>query len=274
MQEPVPWQLKMFQKTLKKKLRLRAFKKYLGTISPDKKCFLITCGDNNGAMNYYLRELGGKWFWADMESANILEMAELLGEEVKLVQHDNLPFPDERFDYVISIDVHEHIKDPYSFPRELWRVTKNSGRILITVPSGDKKKLINKLKDKIGMTKEKYGHTKDGYSSAELREMMQSANIKVVNVSTFSRFFTEFIELGINFLYVNFLSKKSSTAVKEGTIAPQSQDQLKSIEKTIRLYSLVYPFFWMFSQLDHLLFFREGYVVLMEGKKSGIKKSQ
>ena len=112
----------------------------------------------------------------------------------------------------------------------------------------------------------------DGYSIAEIKTMRASSGIQPLRETTFSRFFTEFIELGINFLYVNFLSKKSPTVVKEGTIAPQSHDQLKSVEKTIRLYSLVYPFFWFFSQLDHLLFFREGYVVVMEGEKSGITK--
>jgi hypothetical protein len=51
------------------------------------------------------------------------------------------------------------------------------------------------------------------------------------------------------------------------TIAPATADQLRSIEKTYRLYSLIYPFVWLVSRLDALLFFTEGYVVLVEGRK-------
>jgi hypothetical protein len=75
------------------------------------------------------------------------------------------------------------------------------------------------------------------------------------------------LELGINFLYVKVLSKKSKTKVEEGTIAPATQDQLKSVEKTYKMYSLVYPFFKIISGLDYLLFFTKGYVVIVEGEK-------
>jgi SAM-dependent methyltransferase len=189
----VPWQLRMFQKTLKKKLRLKEFKKLLATISPDSQCLLVTCGDNNGAMNFYLRELGGKWFWADLKSEAISEMAELLGDEVKHAENDKIPFADKKFDYVIAIDAHEHIEDPYMLTHELWRVAKDKGRVLITVPGGDKKKLVNIIKDKVGMTKEKYGHIKDGYSISEVKEFMLSSNLEPERATTFSRYFTELL---------------------------------------------------------------------------------
>ena len=47
-----PWQLKMFNKSLKKKMRFKVLKKHLGEIGENEKCLLVTCGDNNGAMNY------------------------------------------------------------------------------------------------------------------------------------------------------------------------------------------------------------------------------
>ncbi|MCB0317028.1 MAG: hypothetical protein KDH84_27865, partial [Calditrichaeota bacterium] len=76
-----PWQLRMFQKTLKKKLRLREFEKYLGKIPAEKRCLLVTCGDNNGAINYYLRALGGNWSFADVEDTALAEMSALLETE-------------------------------------------------------------------------------------------------------------------------------------------------------------------------------------------------
>ena len=57
MSERLPWQLKMSKKGLKKNNRLKSLKRMPGCIGDDEKCMLVTCGDNNRAMNYFLREL-------------------------------------------------------------------------------------------------------------------------------------------------------------------------------------------------------------------------
>src|SRR4030067_1411132 len=263
MDNSTPWQLRMFQKTLKKRLRLKELSRILGSVSKDKECLLITCGDNNGAMNYYLREIGGNWSFADLEKKSIDEMSLLLNQEVKYINFDNLPFNDKSFDVIVTIDCHEHLKDPETFTKEVHRIAKENGRVIITVPGGQKTKIANILKNAVGMTKEKYGHIREGFSAKELDGLMINAKINPKKKKTFSRFFTEMLELGINFLYVKVLSKKSKTKVEEGTIAPATEDQLKSVEKTYKLYSLVYPFFKVISSLDYLLFFTRGYVVIV-----------
>ena len=85
--------------------------------------------------------------------------------------------------------------------------------------------------------------------------------------NTFSKFFTEMLELGINFLYVNILSKKSKTRVENGTIAPATQAQLKSVKKSYQMYALIYPLFWLVSRLDIIFMRSIGYVVIVEGRK-------
>jgi len=267
MKDNTPWQLRMFQKTLKKKLRLKALKRHLGHISENDKCLLVTCGDNNGAMNFYLREIGGKWSWADLEARSIQEMSELLGERVLHVSENHLPFSENKFDCVVAIDVHEHLENPNPFTRELWRVAKQGGKVIVTVPNGDETKLATRIKNFIGMTKEKYGHVREGYDIPDLKKLLSANGIQPYAESSFSRFFTEILELSINFLYVNILAKKGKTKVEAGTIAPTTRDQLKSIEKTYRMYSLVYPFFWLISKMDIILFGTRGYVVIVEGKK-------
>jgi SAM-dependent methyltransferase len=267
MSDSTAWQLQMFQKTLKKKLRLKALKKHLGNISHDHKYLLVTCGDNNGAINYYLRELGGKWSWADLEAKNIEEMSELLGEEVLHVAENNLPFPDQTFDYVVSIDVHEHLENPHPFTRELWRIAKSSGKVIVTVPNGNETKIATRIKNRIGMTKEKYGHVREGYDIPELKQILTENHIEPYRESSFSRFFTEMLELGINLLYVRVLSKRSNAPVEQGTISPATKDQLTSVKKSYKLYSFVYPIFWLISKLDLIFFNSVGYVVMVEGKK-------
>ncbi len=265
-QQP-PWQIRMFRKTLKKQMRLKHLRNLLSDIGPQEQCLLVTCGDNNGAMNYFLRQLGGKWSWAELETQSIEEMRQLLGDEVKLCSFDHLDYPDQTFDRVVSIDCLEHIEDPNIFTLELHRICKVGGQVIITIPGGDQKKLVNKLKNLVGMTKEAYGHVRDGLTIAELTPIMTGAGFTPMRKVTFSRFFTEMVELTINFLYVKVLAKKSKAAVKEGTIAPATEEQLKSVEKTYRMYALVYPFFKAVSFLDTLLVGSEGYVTMMEGRR-------
>lgn len=269
MQDTLPWQIRMFRKTLKKQMRLKELTHLLTPISPDEKCLLVTCGDNNGAMNYFLRELGGNWSWAELETQSIEEMRELLGEEVKRGTYDKLPYDDQVFDRVVSIDCLEHIEDPVLFTRELHRITRDRGRIIITIPGGDQKKIVNKLKNMVGMTKESYGHIRDGLTISELEPIMNGAGIKPENRVSFSKFFTEMVELAINFLYVKVLAKKSKADVQEGTIAPATEDQLKSVEKTYKMYAFVYPFFRAVSALDGILVGMEGYVTMIEGRRNG-----
>ena len=75
-------------------MRLKALKRHVGSLMEADKCLLITCGDNNGAINYYLREIGGQWSWADHETKSIREMSQLLGEEVLHITADHLPLLD------------------------------------------------------------------------------------------------------------------------------------------------------------------------------------
>lgn len=263
-----PWQLRMFNKSLKKKMRYGVLKKHLGNIGAEEKCLLVTCGDNNGAMNYYLRELGGKWSFADLEDTCVSEMSELLGEEVKFLPDDNLGYPDGYFDRIVTIDVHEHLDDCTAFSHEVGRIAKPNAQVICTVPNGDDQKIVVKIKHAVGMSVEEYGHTRVGLTIDEMKDILRQSSVEPTKTSTFSRFFTELLELTINFAYVKVLAKRSKAPVEQGQIAPATKDQIKSVEKTYKLYSLIYPVYWLISRLDGLLAFTEGYVVVVEGRRS------
>jgi len=270
MKGETPWQLRMFHKSLKKKMRLKVLKDHLGELGIDEKCLLITCGDNNGAMNYYLRQLGGTWSFADLEDVCITEMSELLGEDVLFAKEDALEYGDATFDRVVTIDVHEHLDDHVPFSNEVSRITKPNGQVICTVPNGDESKIVVRMKHAVGMTADEYGHSKVGITIPELEEIMKASNVEPTRTSTFSRFFTETLELTINFLYVKFLSKRSDVPVEKGQIAPATQAQLKSVGKTYKIYSMLYPIYWLISRLDMLIGFTEGYVVVVEGRRSAV----
>lgn len=270
MKKKRPWQLDMFRKGLKKNLRLKSLKRCLRDIGSDEKCLLMTCGDNNGAMNYFLRELGGNWSWADLESQSISEMSMLLGEPVHHADNETLPFEDNEFDRIISIDVHEHVEDPKEITLEIHRVAKSGAQIIITVPNGDESKLAVRIKHALNMTKEAYGHKRIGLTVQEVKNLMVDCRISPLEVDTYSRFFTEILELSINFVYVKILNRDDDEAREHSEIAPATGEQLQSVSGSYRIYAIIFPVYWLLSKLDFLLPGQEGYCVLVSGRKDTV----
>lgn len=247
----LPWQLQMFRFALKKQLKLQALLKQLGNVF-DQDCLLVTCGDNNGALNWHFRSQGGNWTWGEVMDENLVPMSDFLGEKVYHLSGRQFPFEGDRFDCVVSIDVLEHLADDQPFLRELYRVLRPNGKAIVTVPNGDNQLLANRIKWRLGMTPEVYGHTRAGYTHAQLKDALSGIGLKPISESGYSRFFTEIVELMINFGYVFLLSRKSDNGGSR-QIAPTSESELKIHGSAYRLYSMAFPFFRLVSKLDNLL---------------------
>lgn len=246
----LPWQLKMFRRSIKKQQKLRALLELLGD-TRGQKCLLVTNGDNNGAINWYFREHGGEWTWADVSGVNNDQIAQLLNAPVHAYKEDEFHVPDCQFDRVVSIDVLEHLKQDQPFLKELKRVLKPNGKAVVTVPNGDDKLLANRIKWRLGMTPDVYGHTRAGYTVAELKEAIQRSGLEPQESGGYSRFVTEMIELVINFGYVRVLAKKRGGA-QPGHIAPVSSGELKTHGMAYKIYSFLFPIAWAISKLDAL----------------------
>ena len=261
----LPWQIEMFRRSIKKQQKLRALLKLLGE-TKGKKCLLVTCGDNNGALNWYFREHGGEWTWVDVSGENNDQISKLLNEPVYAFKDDEFPIPDGRFDCVVSIDVLEHLREDQPFLRELRRVLKPGGKAVVTVPNGDERLLANKIKWRFGMTPEVYGHTRAGYTVLELSDAVRKSGLAPKASGGYSRFITEMIELVINFGYVRVLAKKRGGA-QPGHIAPVSAGELKTHGLAYRLYSLIFPIARAISLLDSLFPARTNNAVIVSARK-------
>ncbi len=263
----LPWQLEMFRRSLKKQQKLEALLESLGVIST-RRCLLVTCGDNNGALNWHFRDQGGMWTWADAAGEHLAEIGEFLGEPVHHLCPNRFPWTDGQFDRVVAIDTLEHLENDQPFLRELRRVLHPDGRAIVTVPNGDPRLLANRVKWRIGMTPDVYGHKRPGYTVAELSDSMRRVGFEPVGHSSYSRFFTEMVELVINFGYVFVLSRKSKNA-EPGHIAPTSSGELQTHGIAYRMYSLIYPVFRWITWLDRLLATETGHAVIVTAIKGG-----
>jgi ubiquinone/menaquinone biosynthesis C-methylase UbiE len=259
------WQLQMFRRSLKKQEKIRTLLSLLPS-ADSKKCLDVTNGDNTGSLNYFFRKNGGRWVSTDLERRNLPAMKDVLGKSVLQLGDDSFCFPDDSFDIVVSIDVLEHMNDERPFLRELYRVTKPGGTAIVTVPNGDRRLLANKMKNFIGMTPEKYGHVRAGYTVDELSDVVSQAGFRVRQGGGYSKFFMESLELIINSMYVLVMNKDEDES-EQGVIAPTSQEALNTHGLSYKLYSMMFPVFWLISRLDRLLFWGGHYAVVVTATK-------
>jgi SAM-dependent methyltransferase len=264
----MPWQLQLYQKSLKKQQKIKLLLELLGPLE-GQRCLLVTNGDNNGAMNLVLRQAGGDWSWAEMEEVGIPAMEALLDEPVAHADSERLPFPDRAFDRVVVIDVHEHLSSVSELNQEIGRVLAAGGLAVVTTPNGALWLPVALLKRLCGMHPRQYGHVVQGYTAAQLERMLQAVNLTPERRGAYSRFFTELAEFAINFGYVKILARrKKGPPVPTGTIAPGSADQLRAVNRTYHMYAMIYPFVRAFSRLDTLVPGRGGYAVAVAARKA------
>lgn len=106
----------------------------LARIAPAADARILDAGCGSGRLLDELAEYGTVSA-IDMSEYNV-GMAQSRGhEDVHQAVVEDLPFEDETFDLITSLDVLEHTRDDRVALRELRRVTKPGGRLLATIPT-------------------------------------------------------------------------------------------------------------------------------------------
>jgi SAM-dependent methyltransferase len=262
-----PWQLQVFDVSLKKRQKLAMLLRLLGPLDGER-CLLVTNGDNPGSLNHHLRRAGGAWSWCELEAHGIPEMERFLGEAVHAATADSLPFENASFTRVVVVDVHEHLDRTESFDRELARILVPGGVALVTTPNGDERLPVARLKRWLGMDPAAYGHTVQGFTADQLEAKMRAVGLVPERRGAYSRFFTELVELAINFAYVKALGRtQGAKRPGAGEIAPRSAEQLGSVGGAFRAYRTVFPVIRALSSLDALVPGRGGYAVAVVARR-------
>jgi len=259
------WQLQVYKKSLKKKEKIDLLLNSLKDLN-GKLCLEVGCA--RGTVSHFLRTSGGTWFHADTDRSNVQAAISLVKDGVLQIPPNVLPFPDSTFDVIVSLDYLEHVHDDDAAMSELRRVLKPGGRLLISTPTTGPTFLLNKIKPAIGLTLDKYGHVREGYDLGDLRARLKQQGYDIVSSSTYSRFFTEFIEMGINFAFVKILGKEmeGDAAKRDGNITIGSKESFQKHQGSMKIYSLAYPFLFAFTRLDKLLPW-QGYALFIEARK-------
>jgi len=262
-----PWQLQVFKKSIKKKEKLHLLQKNLDI---DSSMVILDLGCAQAILSYFLRAKGGFWVHTDLDFENLKTSQSLLEKNCLQVSEGSLPFKSESFDLVISLDYLEHLENDEICLEEIRRILKKDGCLVLATPRTGKFLILHKLRSALGLSLDFYGHKREGYSLAELEKKLIKAHLLLKKHKTFSGFFSESLELFLNFFYVKFLSSRiqSKSKFRDGRIRPSTSHEFAAQKKTFKAYSFFYPLVWLITRLDKALFFQRGYGLVVWAQKN------
>jgi len=257
------WPILLSQKSVLKQRKLKEITALLGNTD---HLHCLDIGSDNGVISFLLRKRGGMWKSADLDETAVGSIRELVTHDVFHINGCQTPFLDNEFDRVIIVDFLEHIRTDREFMKELFRLIKPGGELIINVPYL-KNSLLRRFRLAIGQTDEKHGHVRPGYTLSGLTELLQG-RFSVVSWKTYSKFFSECIDTLITFAFS--LLKRDDGPSQKGVLVTRSD--LHRYRQAFKAYSVMYPVVWLFSQLDRLLFFVSGYMLILKAtvNKEGV----
>ena len=200
------------------------------------------------------------WKSADLDSQTVGAIRDLVGDSVFQIGGGRTCFDDNEFDRVVIVDFLEHIHTDAEFTKELFRILKPGGELIVNVPHL-KNSLLRKFRHMLGETDEKHGHVRPGYTADAVTRLLDG-RFKVVSCKTYSKLFSEVIDT----LLMAAISRTKKGEVKSAKGSIVTARDLTRHGKIFRLYTLVYPLLWIMAKLDMLLFWTSGYMLILKAQ--------
>jgi SAM-dependent methyltransferase len=262
-QQHSEWAVKLFNRSVLKQAK---YKRVLQLLADPAGKTNLDIGADNGVISFLLRQRGGRWCSADLDSGTVDSIRQLVGTDVYQIDGGVTPFPDRTFDQVVIVDFLEHIPDDQRFLRDLARIMKPGGTLIINVPHVKPGSLLNRFRHWIGLTDEWHGHLRPGYSLPGLRTLLEPEFL-VERAITYSGTFSELVDTVLNGAYVAVNRRKDKPAPSsKGSVVTRSD--LEKHRKQFLLLSALYPALWTMAQLDGLLPRQAGYKLIVRARRS------
>jgi SAM-dependent methyltransferase len=260
-QSQADWAVTLFNRSVLKQAKYR---KILELLEDPAGKTNLDLGADNGVISYLLRRKGGRWYSADLDPGAVASIRELVQQDVYQLQGNVTPFRENTFDQVVIIDLLEHLPDDQGFVRELERIMKPGGSLILNVPHLKSHSLLNRFRHRIGLTDEWHGHLRPGYRLDDLRRLL-GTRFKIEKALTYSRTFSELVDTGMNGLYEMLKRRKSGVAESsKGNVV--TRDDMEKHRKEFLALSVMYPALWTMSRMDALLPLQAGYKLIVRAR--------
>lgn len=222
---------------------------------------LVDIGGDSGVISYKLRELGGTWTSIDLIDVAVESIRSVVGERVFKLEEGKLPLADNSMDYVLIVDMLEHLEDDAGFLRETSRVLRKDGELILNVPN-PKEGALRRFRFWIGQTDEAHGHLRPGYTLEQLGELLAPA-FEIIESSSYSRLFTQLVDTVIN-AGLSIL-KAGKGGAKGKLVTAHTFQQSK---KNTFLLTVLGPVFSIALLLDALFPLTHGGMLIVRARRS------
>jgi demethylmenaquinone methyltransferase/2-methoxy-6-polyprenyl-1,4-benzoquinol methylase len=106
----------------------------LRELDPSPECRLLDAGGGTGRVSAFLQEHVGSVVLSDISMGMLKEAGAKDNLQPTCALTETMPFSSDFFDCVLLVDALHHVNDQAQTARELWRIIKPGGRIVIQEP--------------------------------------------------------------------------------------------------------------------------------------------
>ncbi|MFZ2385384.1 MAG: methyltransferase domain-containing protein [Candidatus Omnitrophota bacterium] len=116
-----------------KKKRNHFLERVLSLFENEKRGKVLDIGCGEGNCAYNLQQMGFDVLAGDMDVARFRYKDKVKFQKCNVAEA--LPFKDGNFDFIVLAEVVEHLTNPYDVIKELCRVLKPGGKLIISTPN-------------------------------------------------------------------------------------------------------------------------------------------
>jgi len=96
-----------------------------------------------------------------------------------------LPIKDSQIDVVLCLDLIEHVEEDDVLMKEISRVLKKDGKVILTTPMHNGVSFPFLSKEKIEAINRDWGHVRKGYRLEQIKELFQNNNLAIQKISKY-----------------------------------------------------------------------------------------
>jgi len=106
---------------------------FLAVFKDEKPGKVLDIGCGDGDYSYNLQKMGFDVLGGDMDVERFRYKDQVPFKKCNITE--KLPFTDNSFDFVVLAEVIEHLKNPYDVIKELCRILKPKGKLVLSTPN-------------------------------------------------------------------------------------------------------------------------------------------
>lgn len=154
---------------------------------------VLDIGSYDGSISSNLKKLFSnlKITIVDMDKSG-LQLAKEKGLNTLYASATELPLENSSVDVVLCLDLIEHVKEDDKVIKEISRVLKEGGKIILTTPMQNGVSFPFLSKQKIEAINKSWGHVRKGYSLKNIEKLFKENKLAIIKRDKYFNFLTRF----------------------------------------------------------------------------------